>query len=176
MRHLCILLISALILPGFTLAVNADMDWGSIEFDSGYRADLQMGTNGNLSVNGTGVVHYGASQPGIVTITGSTQETLEVRCRSTVKLNTGGGKEIKVTRSELAVDTPVAYGAGSRCNGIGNQKQPAAIVNVQAGQTRTIYVAGRLRVRDNQVTLSGTEQFKASFSGGRVQQVKVTIQ
>ena len=156
-----------------TLNKTADMFFGTVEYDATHSANVNLGTDGIVTLTAaTGVAHDGNGNPATVTVTGSVADVIEVKCQNRLILRLGG-KRINVRRTEVAIDTGVSFGNGGRCRGTGGGATPAAVVDLAVNPNPTVLIGGRAQIRNSNLD-SGT--YSSQNGGGRSMRLRVIYQ
>ena len=158
-----------------TLSLNSGIHFGTYEFDTSHRGDVEMGTDGNITiVNNTGLSYAGGASPGAVTISAAPQDVVEIRCEGAGRIIVqSNGERLNVRDMELAVDTGVPYGSGIECIGTANRNDPVLLLDLATNTTPTILMAGRLRIFRDRLD-SGFHS--ASNPGGDTLRLRVLFQ
>jgi len=157
------------------LGINSTINFGTYEFDTSHRVDIEMGKNGKIALaNQTGIVYSGGASPGAVTISATPQDVVEVKCdRSGRIIVQENGQRLNINQLQISVDAGVPYGSGSSCDGVGGRRNPAAVIDLAANPDPVILIGGRLRVFRNRL-VSGTHA--ASNTGGNDIRIRVIFQ
>lgn len=124
----------------------SDLAFGSFDFNTAYNATIQMATNGNLSVSGSGVTSNGGEAAGHIRITSPDTGIVDVKCVQTAVLSDATATDITIESIEIAVDAGVAFGAGNACNGVGGGDAVVVSVDMVAFPDADIYIGGEINV------------------------------
>ena len=157
---------------GVALAVNAEISLGIIEFGPTHNGTLRLGTDGSLTVAGSGLAASGIAGAGSITVTSPASGIVEVKCDPGGILRLGNLK-LDIVDAEIAVDVGLPFGAGATCHGTRKNDPVAATVDLGLTPGPSILIGGRVDISANELT-SGT--YETSSSGGRAVTLQVLLQ
>lgn len=135
------------------------MEFGLIEFAGSHSGFLTMGTNGSVSLTGSGLFYEGNGVPGQITIVGNSG-IVEIKCESGATM--GGDTTLTISDIEVRAGSGGGPGTGSPCLGIGGGDAAAVVVDLGATPNARIYFGGKLNIPNNALS-SGSY---SSTSGG----------
>lgn len=92
---------------------------GEVDFLPVHEAVIQVGTDGEIKVVGSGLEISGGVSIGSVNISGDENSTIGISCETEGALANSDGESLPMNNTEISV-TPVAFGSGSKCLGLGN--------------------------------------------------------
>jgi len=156
------------------LSKVSDIDFGVLEYDATYNGQVRLGTNGALTVTGTGLAISGTGVPGQVSIAATPADVVEVKCRRNVRLRSSTGDALTINRTEAAIDTGVPFNSGTRCDNLGGGRAPVAVIDIAANPNPTVLIGGRIRINAGANLISG--EYNSINSGGRAMRVRVIFQ
>lgn len=147
-----------------TVANNANLDFGGIDFITAHSGTVELGPDGNAVLGGASanLTLTGATTAGELAVT-SVSGTLEVSCDATAVIGDGS---TNLTITEVKWDTTATdYGSATNtCAGLGTT--PVAI-DTAVVTSPTIYVGAELTITSNQLNgSSGSTPFDTSTGGG----------
>ena len=163
----CGMTLAALIVPALAWAQSvqfgsaAGMHFGLIEFATPHMGDITLGSNGGVSLTGTGLIYQGNAVPGQISITGNTG-VVEVKCEATATL--GGANTLSITNIDISPYSGVAPGAGTPCQGIGGADPTAVVLDLGSTPNPRLYFGGKLNIPMNGLSVSG--RYESNASGG----------
>lgn len=157
-----------------TLNKNSDMHFGKVEYSSSHNGAVRLGTNGNVSVIGSGLVYVSGGNAANVSVTAGNSDVIEIKCDTSGTLTPdGGGSELTIENTEVAINSGTAFGSGQECHGIGGADQPAATVDLSVTANPTILIGGEVVIPANE--LSALE-YSTGNAGGSPITLSVTFQ
>lgn len=167
-RTLCFVAIFGLffIKPIYAQVVDtlSSVQFGSFDFDTSYNAAIQLATNGNLGVVGSGIVSNGGEAVGHLRITSPDTGLVDIKCSSTAVLSDPTATDLTIDSIEIAVNTGVVFGNGNSCNGVGAGDSVAVTVDMDALPDPDIYIGGQI-VINGAITLPTDQTYSTSGAG-----------
>lgn len=151
----------------------SDIGFGGIIFTQDHSATLRLGTNGSLSVSGTGIETSGTSSAGEISITSEDAGTVEIRCSSSGALASVGEDSIQMGGAEVSVNTGRAFGSGEACSGV-NASLPAVSYSLSASVPATVLIGVELDLVNGH--LSGSGEYSSGVAGGSPIEIDVVFQ
>jgi hypothetical protein len=147
-----------------TVAKNADLDFGGIDFITAHLGTVELGPDGNAALGGgsTNLTLTGTPVAGEMAIT-SSAGVIEVTCDATATIGDGS---TDLTLTTVKWDTSAAtYGAATNtCGGLG---AGAVTIDTAVSNDPTIYVGAELTIGNNALNgSSGSTAFDTSTGGG----------
>ena len=158
----------------FVLSNPSDVTFGSIAFSTSYSGSLRLGTDGNLTIIGSGMVSSNDSQAGHVIITSPDSGIVEIKCRATGQMIAPGATTLDIVDTEISVDTPQVFGSGDACGGTTGASPVAATVNLATNPDPDIFIGGRINI-PGPITLPGNVSY-SSIGGGQAITLSFTLQ
>ena len=159
------------------LVINnaSDLNFGTIAFDTNYSGNLRLGTNGNLEVQGTGMVSFDDTQSGHIIITSPDTGLAELKCDASGQMSASGATTLTVEDIEVTIDTRQTFGNGSLCQGVTGTSPVALLIDLAASQDPDIYIGGRINIPTN-ATLPSGSAYSTSSGGGQPITLSITLQ
>lgn len=146
-----------------TLVKNSNLSFGFLDYATVHSGSLRLGTNGVMSIiGGTGLSSDGNTTAGNVTVTTPSSGVVEVKCTTSAKLK-NGNKSLDLINPEIAVNSGVAFGSGSACQGNKKNSPAAAVIDLAANPNPNILIGGRIDLPANAL-VSGT--YSTAGGGG----------
>lgn len=162
------LLLCALFFPGSTnaqtLVQNANVNFGTVDFDGSHSTWMYLGTDGNITTTGSGIVSYNDGHAGSVTITAPAIGIVEVKCNKNARLNGPNATQLLMSQHEVALNTGVPFGSGASCDGTGNSKAASLVIDLGATPSPTILLGARLKLR-NDSTIAESGEYTSIGTG-----------
>ena len=157
-----------------SVSSNSNLNFGLIEFDSNHMGELTLGTNGGVSLTGSGLFYQGNAMPGQITL-GDTTGIVEIRCDATSIMggNAGGGS-LTVTDIEASVSTGLPAGSATPCQGVGGSDPAAALVNLDSNPNARVLFGGKLNIGSG--ALNGGRTYSSSSAGGSPLTISIVFQ
>lgn len=145
------------------------MDFGTIDYLSTNAGTVVIGTDGNIDdATAVDVTFSGPTTAAQVGVVSDGTTDMDVACDLTGTLG-DGTNTIDLVAVEVAVDTPVAAGAGTPCSdGV------ASVTTIPAAATATVYLGGTLDLANTPITNDGN--FTTSAANGVQVTLAVTYQ
>lgn len=177
---LCIFLklVWIFLFPGLVFAQSVQMtsdsnlSFGLIEFSiASHQGELTVGTNGGVTLSGSGLYYQDGAVPAQITITGNSG-VVEIKCESTATL-AANGSTLEITDIDAALNTGAPPGAGQDCNGVAGANPDAIVADLGAEPNPRIFFGGKLNILSG--SLSGGETYNTS-SGGNPLTISATFQ
>lgn len=166
-----------LIFPCIALAtsitVNSNMGFGLIEFAPSHQGELALGSNGGVSLTGTGLFYQGGAVAGQITIVGD-DGVVEFRCSDKSILGGNKGGTLEVTDIEASVGTGVSSGSGTACKGASSSSPDPIILDLGAAPDPRIYFGGKLDIPFGGITSS--QEYETSNGSGAPLSVNAVFQ
>jgi len=147
-----------------TLQSVAAVDFGSYDFGSSYNVQIQLGTDGNAAVIGTGVAFGGGESAGHIRVTEPDTGIVEVKCTTTAELTDPTATSLTIENIEIAVSTGVSFGNGSACDGIGGGDALATTIDMDANPDANIYIGGEISI-PGAITLPTDHAYNTTGTG-----------
>ncbi len=149
-----------------TVANNANMDFGGLDFANLHSGTLQLGPDGNAALTGdTALTVTGSAANGELAVTSSTG-TIDVTCDATGTISDGAGGGADLTIASVVWDvTQTTFGAASNtCGGLGTG---AVSLDTGASNDPTLYIGASLTITSNDLNgSSGSTAFNTANTGG----------
>jgi len=147
-----------------TVSVISDMGFGQFDFSQTFNVRLQLATNGNMQVIGSGVSFNGGENAGQIRITTPDTGIVEIKCADTALLYDAAATNLTIENIEISVNTGVAFGAGDSCNGLGAGDAVAATIDMDAIPDPNVYIGGEIIV-SSPITLPPDQGYSTTGSG-----------
>lgn len=160
--------IPCLLPHALTLQVNANLNFGKIDYATPLNGNISMGTNGTISY-GSSYSGSGTGTVGQIEIQDSNGVIVDISCADGTIAHSGGGTLTLTTTAVVGSSNVAGYGSNPTCSGLGSTILTHTIVSGAANNT--IYVGGRLTPSS---LTAGT--FNTSNGGGQVIQFQVVVQ
>lgn len=160
------------------LTLNSNINFGIIEYQTTHSGNISIGTNGAVTLTGSGLMYDTGATPGRISVTPSPATgVLIIKCDSTAKLKSNTGNTIlNMNNIQVSVNSGVAYGSGSLCQGIKNSDPAATTVNLASSPAPIIYIGGNLVIPSNALTSAAATSYSSTNSGGKAVTVRVIYQ
>lgn len=142
----------------------SDINFGSYDFSSSYNVQIQLGTDGNASVIGTGVSFNGGESAGQIRITSPDTGIVEIKCGATAQLTDPTATSLTIENIEIAINTGVSFGNGSACHGVGGGDAIAAIIDIDAIPDPNVYIGGEISI-SGAITLPTDHVYNSTGTG-----------
>ena len=138
-----------------SLTKNFDMAFGDLDYEAIHSGQVQLGTDGTaaLSVAAVGLTLAGTPAAGDVDVSGNNTSTIEISCDAGGTLTDGGGNSLTLQNVEIAIDTGVAFGAGTACAGVGTV---STTVDLSLNNTPKILMGGEIDTGVSAITSDAT--------------------
>ena len=147
-----------------TVSVISDMDFGQYDFAETFNVRLQLGTDGNAQVVGSGVSFGGGERAGQIRITTPDTGIVEIKCSNTAELYDASATTLTIENIEISVNVGVAFGSGSACNGLGAGDAVATTIDMDAIPDPDVYIGGEVII-SSPVTLPSDQGYSTTGSG-----------
>jgi hypothetical protein len=148
-----------------------NLSFGIIDYDSSpATGNVTLGTNGTINysgnLNGTG---YGT--PGLIEITGTASQVVDIRCVNSAILSDGNGRTVTISPFKVSVTSGQTYSNATTCIDI----YTTVASHTLAGNTTTdrIYIGGQLQTTGVGMVNAG---FDTQKTGGMTGQLQVVYQ
>lgn len=139
-----------------------------------HMGELTLGTNGGVSLTGSGLFYQGNAVPGQITLN-DTAGIVEIRCdRTSVMAENNGVGALSVSDIEVAVSIGAPAGSGSPCEGVGGADTAAAIVNLDSNPNARVLFGGKLNIPSG--ALNGGRTYSSSSGGGSPLTISIVFQ
>ena len=151
------------------------MSFGTIDFEGTHGGYLRLGTDGSLALSdgASGVVLDEASAAaGVVRVSGDGQSNIEISCESSGTLGDGEGNVLPLLNVEHAVDTGVAFGDGTPCQGLGASP---SVFSLASNPAPAILLGGEVDLSGNAIAAAGTYDAAAAMGGTSIR-VRIVYQ
>ncbi len=142
----------------------SDINFGSYDFSGSYNVQIQLGTDGNAAVIGTGVAFNGGETAGQIRITSPDTGIVEVKCTTTAQLTDPTATSLTIENIEIAVNTGVSFGNGSACQGIGGGDGIATTIDMDALPDPNVYIGGEISIPGT-ITLPTDHVYNSTGTG-----------
>ncbi len=150
-----------------TIDSVSDLGFGSFDFDTSYNATIQLATNGDLGIVGSGIVSNGGESVGHIRITLPDTGLVNVKCSSTGVLAGAGASSLTISNVEIAVNAGTNFGSANPCNGVGAGDGVAVIVDMDALPDPDIYIGGEI-VINSAITLPSDRNYSTGGAGSPI--------
>lgn len=147
----------------------SDMNFGLLDFGQTYNARIQLGTNGNLSVVGTGIAAGGGETAGRVRITLPDTGIVDIKCSSQAQLYDATATTLTVENIQISVGSGTGFGTGLLCGGTGMGDPVVTSIDMSAIPDPEVFIGGEI-VINAPITLPNDHVYNTSGGG-----VPVTI-
>ena len=156
-----------------SLTKNTDMDFGLVEFDAAHSGEIQLGTNGTVTLTGASGLTLGtaATTAGDVDVSGDAASVIEISCDAGGTLTDGGSNTLTLSDVEIAIDTGAAAGSGTACAGL---TTVSTTVDLSSTATPKILMGGTLDVGAD--AIDGTFTYDTAAAGGDPVTLRVVYQ
>tara|TARA_R110002072_G_scaffold99644_1_gene219165 strand:+ start:937 stop:1488 length:552 start_codon:yes stop_codon:yes gene_type:complete len=131
---------------GYAQTINtiSSLDFGSFDFATSYNATIQLGSNGNIAIIGSGIVSNGGEAAGQIRITLPDTGIVDVKCAVQAVLYDASATDLTIDNIELSVNMGVAFGAGNSCQGLGGGDGVAVSIDMDALPDPNVYIGGEI--------------------------------
>ncbi len=123
-----------------------DMDFGAIDFAGAYSGSIRLGTNGDVTVTGFGLVVANEGNAGSIRIDTPDTGIVEVKCTTTGELVGASATSLTITNVEIAMNSGTVFGAASQCVGTGAGDASAIDVDMDAFPDAIILIGGEISI------------------------------
>ena len=157
-----------------SVSSNSSLNFGLIEFDSNHAGELTLGTNGGVSLTGTGLFYQGNAVPGQITL-GDITGNVEIRCDATsIMAGTSGGSSLNVSNIEAAVSIGVSAGSGNACQGVAGADPAAVVISLDSNPNAHVLFGGKLTIPSG--ALNGGKTYSSSAASGSPLTISIVFQ
>tara|TARA_B100001989_G_scaffold249166_1_gene223995 strand:+ start:6995 stop:7591 length:597 start_codon:yes stop_codon:yes gene_type:complete len=147
---------------------NANINFGTVDFDTTYNGNIQLGTDGNVQTTGFGLVARDNGNAGAIQVTSPDTGILELKCSSTAQLTDPTATDLDIVNVEIAVNTGVAFSSGVDCNGVGGGDAVATTLDMDALGDPNIFIGGEIAIT-GAITLPSDRVYNTTGSGTPIQ-------
>jgi len=156
-----------------TLSKTKDMDFGIIDYNPSHSGLIQLATNDTVTLSGASGLVLGGGTPaaGDITIGGDGQSIVEISCETSGTLSDGTANNLNLQSIEYAIDTGVAFGAGTACAGLGTSP---FLVDLVSNPAPRILLGGEIDVSGDAIAVSSL--YSTTNAGGDPVTVQVVYQ
>lgn len=160
-----------------TFAINADLSFGLIEYSTTHSGQVRIGTNGNVTLTGSGLMYVSGAFPANVRITAiPASGILDIKCRANGSLRGNStGSALTMNRLQISIDTGVNYDAANLCAGIAGGNPVAVSVDLAVSPTPIVLIGGRLVVGAGALNNTNTS-YSSANAGGQHIRLRVVYQ
>lgn len=102
-----------------TLTEVSNLDFGTVDYAAVHSGSVILGTNGIVSVTGSGLTSKGSPTAGNIQFSGDGSSTVEIACENSAILSDGNGNALALSAVEFSTTGGQAAGAGTPCGGLG---------------------------------------------------------
>ena len=158
---------------------TSDISFGTIEYQTSHAGTISIGTNGALTITGTGMTYDSGSSPGQVTVNATPSSgVIEIKCTDTAKLKaTNGNNTLDVDSVEVTVNSVAVFGGGNACQGTRKKDPVASTFDITGVPTITIYLGGRVQIPSGALANgSSTDTYSGANTGGKTVTLRVLFQ
>ena len=131
-----------------TLNKTGDMYFGIIGYETAHNGLISLGTNGAITVGGTGLAYNGNATAGSVVLSGNRNNVVDIKCSDTARVAIGNNR-LDMRLLEISINSGTSFGAGQRCQGTKNNSPVTTTYDLAIGATPTIFMGGQLVVPTN---------------------------
>jgi len=128
---------------------------------------VNLGTDGNITTGGTAFTAPTTGQAGDIAVSGATGLTIEVSCSDDATIS-DGTNSLTVGSLEVVMDTGVAFGSGTDCEGLGTNP----LTHTLDG-TDVVLMGGQIEGDSGTVT---TNVYNTTNAGGTAATIRVVYQ
>lgn len=129
-----------------TINNTADVDFGSIDFATNYSGNIQLGTDGNISTTGFGIVTANNGNAGAAQITEPNTGILEVKCAQTAQLISAPATPLNIINIEVAINTGVSFNSATSCQGTAIADAVVLMLDMDALNDPTLLFGGEIAI------------------------------
>ena len=147
-----------------TVNTLANVDFGRVEFAPSYSANIQLGTDGNVSVTGFGIVSDNDGNAGEIEVTMPNTGIVEVKCAQTAQMVSPSATPLGITNIEIAVNTGVVFGSATSCQGAAIADPVTLTLDMDALTDPNIFVGGEIAI-PGIITLPPNMMYSSSGGG-----------
>ncbi len=147
-----------------TINLIASADFGSFDFDTTYNAQLKLGTDGNITISGSGIVSNGGEIAGHIRITLPNTGIVEIKCPTQATLTDPTATTLTIQNIEIAVNTGVAFGSGITCLGSGGGDPVTTTIDMDALPDPDVFIGGEIDI-SSAITLPADHVYNTTGTG-----------
>jgi hypothetical protein len=140
------------------------INFGSLDFAQTYNTHIQLGTNGNLNISGSGVASGGGEVAGHVRITLPDTGIIEIKCTSQAQLFDVLATPLTIDNIEISVGSGVNFGSAAPCNGVGAGDAVATTIDMDVIPDPDIFIGGEIMIL-SPVTLPSDHVYNTTGGG-----------
>jgi len=154
-----------------SLTKNADMVFGSVDYDAAHGGVIRLGTDGAVTLVGaSGLAMAGTPGAGDVSISGDGSSAVEVSCEIGGTLgNANTADTLTLSATEIVMNTGVAGGTGTACAGLG----ASPLVHTLDG-TDNVLIGGSIDVTGSAIATS--DSYSTTLGTGDPVTIRVIYQ
>jgi hypothetical protein len=158
--------------------VNSDMDFGIIEYETSHYGQIQLGTNGSVTIIGTGLTYDSGAHPAQMTLTANPASgVLEIKCEALGHVkNADGSVSLSISPTKISIGTGLPYASATECEGTDTGQSPAAVIDLSVTPTPIIYLGGSLIINTNELNNAGSTSYSSSNPSGGPIAIRVLYQ
>lgn len=145
----------------------SDMDFGAIDFAGAYSGSIRLGTNGDVTVTGFGLVVANSGSAGSIRIDTPDTGIVEVKCTTTGEMVGAGATSLTISSVEIAMNSGAAFGGASLCQGIGAGDSSAIDVDMDSFPDAIILIGGEISI-PGAITLPSDRHYNTTGSGSPI--------
>lgn len=151
-----------------SLTNNADMVFGTVEYDAVHSGDIVLATGGTASLSGaTGLVLSGTPNAGDVDIVGDGASVVEVSCETGATLTDGGANTLTIDVVTVAING----GGDVTCNGLGTS---VGTVDLSVTANPTVLMGATIDTTTDGIDVSAS--YSTANAGGDAVTLRVIYQ
>ncbi len=143
------------------------VSFGSLDFGNTYSARIQLGTNGDLNVVGSGIIANGGEAAGHIRITSPDTGIIDIKCTTTAAMHGQGATNIAMESIELSVNIGRAFGTASACDGLNPGDNVAVSIDMDALPDPDVYIGGEV-VIPTQIFLPSDKIYSTTGTGSPI--------
>lgn len=170
----CFLCFPSISYAQVTISSISDMDFGLIEFAASHNGSIRLGTNGDVTVTGSGMVSDMSGAAGQVRVLTPNTGLVEVKCSTSGQLFDATATTLTITNIEIAVNTGVAFSSGIACDGTNPADSVVTVLDMDVLSDPDIFLGGDISV-SGPLTLP-TDKVYSTSGGGTPVTISLVVQ
>tara|TARA_R110001592_G_scaffold29350_17_gene106735 strand:+ start:2006 stop:2557 length:552 start_codon:yes stop_codon:yes gene_type:complete len=147
-----------------TINTVSGINFGAYDFATTFNVRIQLGTDGNASLTGSGASFQGGEAAGHIRITSPDTGIIEIKCTTTAQLFDPTATTLTIENIEISVNTGAPFGDGNACNGLGGGDATAATIDMDALPDPDVFIGGEITL-SSPITLPADHSYSTTGSG-----------
>lgn len=147
-----------------SVQVTEDLNFGDVFFNPDHKGQILLGTNGKVFISSDtkGLTLSGATNAATIEVGGHDDQVIEISCDKEAALATKDAEVIMLTDTEIMINQPGNFGAGTSCNGLSSNPK---VVDLSQNTAPTIFMGAALNIEEN--SFNRSEFYDSTNAGGK---------